>query len=333
MDTDTAPSPTSRICEHVLVTNVPWVTNPSQTVADTEKYLLTHAKKLETIDYLYITDSDNKLLGVISVKDIFRKPKSTKLEAIMTKDIVHVRPHTKLERAAYLAVSHNIKALPVVDHEEKLLGVVTNDTILDTLYREMQADIFSLAGVHHPKHTMYHGDSVMKLPILTSVWHRIPWLIVGLLGGLAISKVIHLFEDSVSASILVASFIPLVVYMANAIGIQMEAFIVRDYAINPHIKFIPYFLRHTSIVLILSVVLSYLFFWITAFIYKDYLLSTVVSSALFVTIISSVLTGLVIPYLFEKMKMDPASAGGPVGTIIQDAISVVIYLTIASHFL
>lgn len=322
----------NRTCEHALVTSVPLVTNPDQTVGQAEKYLLTHTKALDSINYLYIT-RDKKLVGIITIKEIFRQPKNKKLSEIMTTDIIHVRPHTKLERAAYLAVSHNIKAIPVIDHDDNFLGIIPNDTILDTLYREMQADIFSFAGVHHPSHTLYQGDSVLKLPILTSVWHRIPWLIVGLIGGLAISKIIHLFEESVSTNILVASFIPLVVYMANAIGIQMEAFVIRDYAINPHIKFAPYFLRHVAIVAIISVLISYLFFWVSAFFYKDYWFSTVVSSALFVAIISSLFTGLIIPYLFEKIKMDPASAGGPVGTIIQDAISVVIYLSIASYFI
>ena len=330
-----APSPYSRtrICEDVRVTNIPIISDPGKTVADAEKYLLTKTKTLDSINYLYITDPDKKLLGIISVKDLFRKPKTAKLEAIMQTNIIHIRPHTKLERAAYLAVSHNIKALPVIDHNEHLIGVVTNDTILDTLYREMQADIFSFAGVQHPPHIMYHGDSVLKLPILTSVGHRVPWLIVGLVGGLAISKIIHVFESTVSTNIMVASFIPLVVYMANATGIQMEAFVIRDYAVNPHIRFIPYFLRHTAIVALISILISYLFFWLTVVIYKDYWFAVVVSSALFVAIISSIFTGLIIPYFFEKMKMDPASAGGPVGTIIQDATSVIIYLSITSYFL
>lgn len=320
-----------RQCGSALVTNVP-LANPHLTVTDAEKYLLSQTKDLNSINYLYVTEGNKKLVGVITIKDIFRKPKDTKLEAIMATNLVTVRPHTKLERAAYLAVSHNIKAVPVVDHDDRFLGVITNDTILDTLYHEMQADIFSFAGIR-PHHALYHGESVLKLPILTSVWHRIPWLIVGLVGGLAISKIIHLFEESISTNILVASFIPLVVYMANAIGIQMEAFVIRDYAINPHIKFFPYFVRHTLVTFLISLVISYLFFWITAFFYKGYWFSAVVSMSLFVTIISSLFTGLLIPYIFEKLRLDPASAGGPVGTITQDAISVIIYLTIASYFL
>jgi magnesium transporter len=251
----------------------------------------------------------------------------------MTKEIIQVRPHTKLERAAYLAVSHNIKAVPVVDHDGRFLGIVTNDTILDTLYREMQADIFSFAGIRHPKGLMYKAGHILSLPFLLTVSHRFPWLLVGLVGGLVISKFVTTYTATLESNILLAAFLPLIVYISDAVGTQLNAFIIRDFAINPSLKFASYFARQFLVTLTLAFVISYLTFVGCALFYGDYKIALVVSIAMFVSIISSVITGLAIPYLFEKMKMDPADASGPVGTIIQDGVSVIIYLSIASYFL
>jgi magnesium transporter len=315
-----------------MIMDVPILIGPEQTIGDSEKYLLHKAKGLTSINYCYITDTDNKLKGIISIKDIFSQEKSTKLSQIMTRDLITVKGHTRIERASYLATSHNLKSIPVVDKEGKLEGVVSNDIILEALNQELHQHAFQRAGLPH-SHLLYHADSVLTLPIITSVWHRIPWLIVGLLGGILISKIIHLFESQVAGNIVIASFIPLIVYMSDAISTQLESFVIRDFAINSKLAFLRYFTRQVIIVTIIGGILSYLFFFGVFFLYHDFKISMVMGASMFIAVISSMVTGLLIPFLFERMKFDPANASGPIGTIIQDSISVIIYLLIAASFL
>jgi magnesium transporter len=230
---------------------------------------------------------------------------------------------------AYLALKHNIKSVPVVDKENVFLGIVPYDTILKTMHAEGIENVLRFGGVYN------HGsfDDIFSLPILVSLKHRLPWLILGLLGGIATAAIVGSFEEVLSKNIILAAFIPLIVYMADAVGTQMEAFIIRDLAINPELKLLKYLLRQGLIVVLIGVLVSAIMYGISLFLYHDPNVSFVLVTALFCAIISSLVTGLVIPYAFEKFNLDPANASGPVATIIQDLLSIVIYFAIASLIL
>ena len=310
---------------HIMVTNVPTI-HESATVGDVEQLLLKEAKKFEAIDYIYTLDNNKRLTGTISIKEIFRSPKLTALKSFQTKEIASVRQHTDRERVAYLALKHNIKSVPVVDKENVFLGIVLYDTILKTMHAEGIENILRFGGLYN------HGsfDDIFHLPILVSIKHRLPWLILGLLGGIAAAAVVGSFEEVLSKNIILAAFIPLIVYMADAVGTQMEAFIIRDLAINPQLKLLKYFFRQALIVVLIGVLVSIIMYGLSLFLYHDPNISFVLVAALFCAIISSLITGLIIPYMFGKLRLDPANASGPIATIIQDVLSVLIYFAIAS---
>ena len=309
----------------LMTIKIPKIKN-NITISDIEKFLVKETKNLETINYIYIIDSNEKLKGVVSIKEIFRSPKNTPVKNIMSRDVIMVKSYTDQEKAALLALKYNLKALPVVDKNGKLLGVVPSDQILRILNQESIENILRFGGVV----TNQKSDDIFKLSIFQSLKHRIPWLIIGLFGSLVIAKIISGFEETMANNIILASFIPLVVYLASAVSTQMTAFVIRDFALNQKNNFNKYFFRQSSIVLLIGIILSFIFFIFSLLLYNQTKISLVISISLFITILSSVLTGLIIPFLFGKMKLDPANASGPMATIAQDTLSIVIYFSFAS---
>lgn len=309
-----------------MTTNVP-VVNINDTIDFIENQLLADIKQLESINYLYVLNKKNILKGVISIKELFRQPKTKKVSLVMTKNPVTAHPYTHQEKVAYLALKNNIKSVPIVDHDNKFLGAVLSDDILNIIYNEQQEDISHLVGVQHHAVNL---DNINTLSLYVSLKHRLPWLIVGMLGGLIAAQVINLFEETLSHNIILASFIPLVVYIASAVGTQAGFFVVRDLAINKKINFITYVFRQFMVILSMGFIISFLVFGSALFFYGDLKIALVLSSAIFITILSSIITGLFIPYAFNRFSLDPANASGPIATIIQDLISVSIYLLVAA---
>ncbi|MDD5749796.1 MAG: magnesium transporter [Patescibacteria group bacterium] len=306
------------------------IAGPSTTMAEVTKYLLANVKQLESISYVYVVGKSGKLLGVMSIKEIFRQPKNKKASQVMIKDLVTASPHTDREKVALASLKHSVKMVPVVDKKGIFLGAVLNDAILDILYQEAQEDISYFVGVDKEHMAL---RSILQTSIFQSVRARLPWLLVGLLGGILAAEIINLFEGTLAKNIILASFIPLIVYISNAVGAQVGFLFVRDIAVNSKLKFNLYFLRQSSVILIIAALISFLMLLITIIFYKDLLMGIVLSLAMFAAILTSIATGLFLPYALNRMKFDPANATGPIGTIIQDILSVLVYLWIAKLML
>ncbi|OGD86068.1 hypothetical protein A2164_00550 [Candidatus Curtissbacteria bacterium RBG_13_35_7] len=185
---------------------------------------------------------------------------------------------------------------------------------------------------------MYHLkkqtiDDVMKIPLNKSIKHRLPWLFIGLTGGLFAAHIIDAFDKVLKQNLILAAFIPLIVYMSDAVGTQMEAFAIRDFAIHPQRKFFRYFLKHLLITFTIASILGLFLFLYSFIVYKNLLLGFVLAFSMSFSILSSVVTGLFLPLIFNKLHFDPANASGPIATIIQDILSVIIYFSIASYLL
>lgn len=311
----------------IMTDKVPTI-HDNATVGDVEALLMREAANFDTINYIYLLSADKKLKGVISLKELFRSPKTKLVKDLTPERVISVHAHTHQEKAALLALKNNLKVLPVVDKENNFLGVMTSDSIMKILDSEAVENILRFGGVTHGTY-----DNIFNIPILTSLKHRLPWLILGLVGGMFTAGLVHSFEKILSQNLILAAFIPLIVYMADAVGTQMEAFIIRDLAVEPDLKFFRYFFRQLGIMLIIAVIVSVGLYGFNLMISQDGTVSFILSVAMFVAIISSVLTGLIIPYLFGKLSLDPANASGPIGTIIQDFLSVFIYFTVASRLL
>lgn len=312
-----------------LITDRVPVVGESATIGDVEKLLLNKAAEFVSINYIYVVNGQKELLGVVSIKEVFRSPKTALVKKYLLAKIISVRSHTDQERVAYLAIKHNLKAVPVVDKNNQFLGVVPSDTILKVLDSEAVENLLRFGGVMHTASM----DDVLHLSLFKSLKHRLPWLVLGLLGGVFASGVISNFSEVLERHLILAAFIPLIVYMASAVGMQMQAFIIRDLAMEAELKFFKYFARQFLVVLLISAILSVLFY-IGGFLFFDNAkISFVVALALFLATVSSMFTGLVVPFLFSKLKMDPANASGPIATIIQDILSIVVYLGVGTALL
>jgi len=311
----------------LMINKIP-TAQPDNTIKKIEEILLKEVKKFETINYIYLTHKNGKLAGVISIKDILRQPKSTLASEVMIKDLIIAHPYTDQERLASLALKNSIKAVPVVNQEGILLGVVPSDTILRIAYEEADEDIFRLGGIEKFKRSK-NLDDTMKLSFITLLKHRLPWLLIGLLGGLLAAQIIGFFEKTLEENLILATFIPLIVYMGGATLAQTQAFLIRDLAINPNLKFSKYFIKQLTVILLIGLIASLIVFLFGFIFFNNLIIVEILTVALFAAIASSILTGLIIPYIFYSCKMDPANASGPIATIIQDILGVTLYFLIA----
>ena len=316
----------------LMTVHIP-IVQMTATVGDIAKLLTEHAAVYKTINYIYVISERKELAGVLSIKDIFRQLSAMKVADLIKqqgrKELISVTSHTDQEHVALLALKHSLKAIPVVDNNKQLLGAVTSDTILRILDSEAVEDILRFSGIYH-KSTV---DNVLNDSLSVSIRHRLPWLVLGLAGGILAAGIIKFFEDLLAQHLILAAFIPLIVYVADAVGTQMEAFIIRDLALNPHLNFFRYLMRHFAVTTFIGSLLSIILFVATLVIYSNARVSVVVSAAPFFALVSSLVTGLVVPYLFGKLKFDPANASGPTATIIQDMVSVLVYFIVASWVL
>lgn len=300
------------------------------TLSEVRELLSKNGRVYESVGYIYVTDHGMHLRGVFSIREFFiHQNDKERVDDIMQKSIVTVRLHTHQERAALLALQHNLKSLPVVDKDDVFLGAILADALLKILDKEAIEDVLRLRGMY------FNGpyDDLLQMSIFESVKHRFPWLLFGLLGGLVAAAIVGMFQETLSQNLILASFIPLIAYMAGAVGTQMEIFIIRDFALHPTFSFLKYFFKQLSVVGLIGVAVSATAGIITFFLHGNARISLVLGTSLLFAMLFSVLTGLIIPYVFRKLDLDPANGSGPTATIIQDILSVFVYLLVASFIL
>lgn len=312
----------------IMTTKVPTV-NIGVTVGDTQKIIIKNAKRYETVNYIYVTNTKGKLVGVCSIKELFAHTKTIKIAQIMKRNPVCAHANMDQEKVAYSALKNNLKAMPIVNKKGGFLGVMESDDISRVIYEETREDVFHSAGVSNHN---YH-ESVLTLPLYKAIKNRIPWLIIGLFGGILAAKIVEYFEETISENIILVAFIPLVVYMADATKVQMEAFMIRDISMNPKINFRKYLLKQLMAVSILATIISLMLMIASGFLHRDIQISLILGIGLFCAMMSSLFSGLFVPYFFSKIKVDPANASGPIATIIQDIISIIIYFLVATALL
>lgn len=309
-------------CGAHLLTNVPTV-SPSQTVNQVKLELLEKITDFDTVNYIYVVDK-GKLVGVLSIKELFQAPPEEKISQIMQGPIV-VHPHTDQEKAPLQAIRHNIKAVPVVDGENKFLGVVGTDSILNILHSEHTEDFLLAAGIRRVQKIFDIVTGAYQNVVLL----RLPWLIVGLVGGIFATILVRSFEKLVVQELAVVFFIPVIVYMSNAVGQQTQALFIRGVVLQ-HLKIKSYLQKELVVTIILSSVLSTVIFLFTIFWLSSAIFALAVGTAMFLAIIAAVAFSILIPLTLTLWKKDPALGSGPFSTIISDIISLLVYFSVVS---
>jgi len=324
LHTDLSPRSAGRL----MIEHVP-IIHPLATITEVENLLLKTAKKLETINYVYVVDSDQRLMGVLSIKELFRSPKATKVADVMHHELVTVRPHTDQERVALLSIEHNLKDIPVVDSENRFLGVVPSDTIMNVLHEENVEDLLKFAGVHSFQNSV---KEIATAPAGIYFKKRFPWLIVGLGGGFIAASIVSAFETTLRLQLVLASFIPAIVYLADAVGTQTQTIFIRSLSLNQKLNLRSYITRETKVGIMIAIAIGVLVYGISFFFWTPSIAIILGLSFIF-TVLAAIAIALFLPWIFLKFRIDPAIASGPFATVIRDIMSLVIYLTIASLIL
>ena len=291
------------------------------------KILRREAPNAETIYYLFVVNESHVLTGVVSLRDLIIADEDTVIKEIMNERVVSVIVSEDQEEVARKIKDYNFLAVPVVDFEFHLLGIITVDDIIDVLDEEASDDYSKLAAVSHMD-TFDKGS-------LQAAKKRLPWLVILLFLGMLTANLMSIFEQTLDKVALLAVFIPLIAGMAGNSGTQALAVAVRGIAtgdIEKQSKMKLLF-REAGTGLITGlicgiVVVGVIFFW-----KHDVVIGLLVGAAIFGSIFVATLGGSFIPLLIHRMKIDPAVASGPFITTINDLVSILIYLGLATFFI
>ncbi len=313
----------------LLTTKVPTIPI-SWTAEQAESYIRKNANQCDSINYLYLVNPQGVLVGVVSLKELLRLDSTTNLGACTKRPLVTARLHTDQERVAHLALAHNLKAIPLVTKDHEFLGVVPSDAILDVLNREHTEDVLRFAGV---RSAVDNQSFLLAASPFSHVRERLPWLVLGLLGGLAAAFVVDTFEHMLTTYLILAAFIPAIVYLADAVGSQTQMLLVRTLTLRPDMKLAGYLWRELVVNIILATFLAALIGIISYFWLHLIDLSVTLSLAIFFTITCTVVISVGMPWFIHKIGYDPAVASGPVATVIRDMASLLIYFAVASILL
>lgn len=312
---------------HKATTKVPLALT-KQTVGDVREILFDHAADFESINYIYAVSARGRLHGVFSIKEVFKNPPETPVKKIMTEKLITAHPKDDQEKVAHLAIKNGVKAVPLVDKKGYFLGVVASDTIQEILDTESKEDLLKLSGIIGKPHKVVHEASVF-----TSFSRRIPWIIVGLLGGTITASTIGGFQKVLAQNLVLASFIPLIAYIANAVANQTQTLFIRDLATQLGLDFKKYLAKQLATTVFIALTCWALILVLTGIFWNSFTLGAVIGLAMTLAILTATLLGLLIPKTISYFRLDPAIGGGPFATVIQDFLSVTIYFTIASVLL
>ena len=300
----------------------------TDTVGKIKNILQERAKEFVSIGYVYVIDENSVLVGVVSLKQILQSPNDTALERIMNENVISIKDHSHQERVIYLALKHGLKAIPVVDKDKHLIGIVTHKTILSIFHHEFREDILRSGGVHHIKEIESVDTPVRKL-----VKARFPSLFLGLFGGLIAASIVTSFEGLLNSYIVLASFIPVIVYLTDAVGTQSQTLVVRLIAMEPKFSLHKYLFRELKIGVILGASFAILLFAAGLLGWRNPDLALIVGISIFISMVFQTFFAAYFSIILQKLRFDPAVASGPIATIISDITTIVIYFALATVLL
>lgn len=269
--------------------------------------------------------ADDLLVGLATIEALLAAPPSATVGQVMDSRPVAVAPDTDQERAAWQAVRHRQPGLAVVDTDGRFRGLVPTRQLLGVLLEEHQEDLARLGGFLHTA-TAARATTVENVP--RRIWHRLPWLALGLLGAMISAGLMNAYERQLDELVLIAFFVPGIVYLADAVGTQTEVLAIRGLSVGVGIGRIAG--REALTGLLLGILLGAVALPVIALVWGD--ATVAVAVALAVAAASSVATviALGLPWLLHRLGRDPAFGSGPLATVVQDLLSLLIYLAVAA---
>jgi magnesium transporter len=285
-------------------------------------------EKPSSVELVLAVDAHGRFVGAAPLARVVALDTAAPLDKAIDRDFPRVRPTTDQERAASLALHHGVDALPVVDAEGCALGVMPAQALLQVLRREHVEDLHVLAGIQRESAQARHA---IEDPPLRRLRHRLPWLLAGLGGSALATLAMASFESTFARQIAVAFFVPAIVYLADAIGTQTEAVAVRGLSLTR--AGIGHLLAgELRTGLLIGACLGLIAFPPIYVFFGDARLAAAVASAILAAGTVAAGLGLVLPWAIARSGRDPAFGSGPVATVIQDVLSLLVYFGVVKAF-
>ena len=300
------------------------------TVAGCVREMRRQAEEVTRVHSIYVVTKENELIGRLSLKDLLTSDTKTKISEIYIPKVDSVNVNDEAEDVAKLMQKYDLEAIPVVDDEKKLLGRITIDDIVDFIKEEAEKDYQMAAGISQDVEA---DDSILQLTRA-----RLPWLFLGLIGGIGAATIMGGFEDILNDYALLFFYTPLIAAMAGNVGVQSSAIIVQGLA-NDDVKgsIANRLLKEMALAALNGLLLGLALFAFTALWYHSELDSVktalAISISLFAVIIMAGIIGTFIPLFLHKRGIDPAIATGPFITTSNDIFGILIYFWIAKMIL
>jgi len=283
------------------------------------------AKRIKKVHTIYIIDNNNILLGLLSLRNLLVSEKSTPIKSIIKKDIISVKSYEKKEVVANIMNKYDLVVLPVVDKNNKLLGRITIDDVIDYVKEDAEKDYQMASGISED---IESNDNIFELTRA-----RLPWLIIGMVGGILGAKIIGVFD--LENNFELAFFIPLIAAMGGNVGVQSAAIVVQGLANNnlQSNNISNKLIREFGVGLLNGIICSIIILFVTIILGFSFALSITVSISLLSVIIFAAIFGTFIPLILNKNNIDPALATGPFITTVNDILGLIIYFSIGQTIL
>lgn len=319
-----AAPPLLEIASEQVCTDVP-VAHPSQTAAELRAAL--RGRAFECASHIVVCES-GFFLGVVRIEDLLAATDDERVARLMDAGAPSVGPGVDQERAAWHAVQHGEAALSVVDAQGRFVGLIPPHRLLAVLLQEHDEDIARFGG-------FLRSSTIARLaseePVQRRFWHRLPWLLLGLAGAFIAADLVGHFEARLQEKLLLAFFIPGIVYIADAVGTQTETIVVRGLSVGVNIGRVVRLelLSGLGIGIALALVAAPLAWWR----WGDGEVALTVGLSIFASSSTATVIALALPWLLSQYDIDPAFGSGPLSTVIQDLLSILLYFAIATAIL
>lgn len=316
-----APEPLHHSVGEHLRTEVPTF-GPHNTLDEIVRGL--RGRKFETTALIAICE-DRKLLGILRMEDVLAAPGD-----LRARDIMDVEPPTAYagddqEVAAWRAIQRGDSAVPVINDNGDFLGLVPPSALVSVLLQEHDEDMARLGGFMHDVSAV---QKVSRESVARRYWHRLPWLLVGLAGAGFAAVIVGFFEETLRSNVLLALFLPGIVYMADAVGTQTETLIIRGLSVGVSVGQVA--VREMVTGVLVGLTISIGFLPIALIFWGDLAVAKSVALALFAATSTATLVAMALPWMLSRFGRDPAFGSGPLATVVQDLLSIAIYFLVAS---
>jgi magnesium transporter len=268
---------------------------------------------------------DERMVGVVPVDRLLKAAPQRRMDEVMDPDPPVVGPGTGTEAAAWALARGSDSSAAVVDRAGRFWGLIPANRLLAEVLAEHNRYRARLGGYLAGTR---RAREAAREPVVRRLWHRLPWLLIGLTGAMLSALIVGAFESQLEEKVLLALFVPAVVYMADAVGTQTETVVIRGLSVGVDVREV--FRREAVSGLAIGVVIAGAFLAFVAAVWGDGRVALAVALALLASCSIATLVAMALPWAFQRLGRDPAFGSGPLATVVQDLLSVTVYLGIAA---